>query len=85
MKRKNKRGAIMKLDFQKVYDLIRWSYLQNIIIKMRVGEKLNKWIVACVGTASLSNLVNGSPIIPIKMEKGLRLGIHCLHIKIELI
>lgn len=41
---------------------------------MGFGFKWTKWIMTCVGTASLSILLNGSPLSPIKMEKGLRQG-----------
>ena len=42
--------------------------------KLGFGRKWVSWIMNCVFTASLFILLNGSPLQPIKMEKGLRQG-----------
>lgn len=74
VKKKKISGALLKLDFQKAYDSVRWSFLEQVMIKMGIGRKWVKWIMTCVSSASLSVLLNGSPLKPVKMEKGLRQG-----------
>jgi reverse transcriptase-like protein len=41
---------------------------------MGFGRKWIRWIMNCVSSASLSIIVNGSPLKPVKIEKGLRQG-----------
>src|SRR5688572_19757773 len=74
LKRKKIPGALLKLDFQKAYDSVRWSFLKLVMIKMGFGRKWIRWIMNCVSSASLSIIVNGSPLKPVKIEKGLRQG-----------
>ncbi|XP_057550618.1 uncharacterized protein LOC130828672 [Amaranthus tricolor] len=42
--------------------------------KLGFGRKWIRCIMNCVSTASMSILLNGSPLQPFKMEKGLRQG-----------
>ncbi|XP_057529851.1 uncharacterized protein LOC130808392 [Amaranthus tricolor] len=42
--------------------------------KLGFGRKWIRWIMNCVSTASMSILLNGSPLKPFKMEKGLSPG-----------
>ncbi|GJZ40586.1 reverse transcriptase domain, reverse transcriptase zinc-binding domain protein [Tanacetum coccineum] len=57
---------LIKVDFEKVFDSVNWSFLQDI--------KWRKWIGACLSSASISILINGSPSKEFKMERGLRQG-----------
>src|SRR5688572_5489845 len=74
LKKKKIPGALLKLDFKKAYDSVKWSFLKMIMGKMGFGEKWIKWIMTCVSSVSLSILLNGSPLKPVKMGKGLRQG-----------
>jgi len=42
--------------------------------KLGFGRKWIRWIKACLESASVSILVNGSPTMEFKLGKGLRLG-----------
>ncbi|GKF88208.1 putative RNA-directed DNA polymerase, eukaryota, reverse transcriptase zinc-binding domain protein [Tanacetum coccineum] len=42
--------------------------------QMGFGEKWRKWMGACLASASISVMVNGSPSKEFKMERGLRQG-----------
>ena len=42
--------------------------------KLGFGRQWIRWIMNCVSTASMSIILNGSPLKPFKMEKGLRQG-----------
>ncbi|GAU20543.1 hypothetical protein TSUD_131010 [Trifolium subterraneum] len=60
--RKSKKELMLfKVDFEKAYDSVDWSYLDD-------------WIKECVSTASASVLVNGSPTDEFPIERGLRQG-----------
>lgn len=41
---------------------------------MGLGNTWIRWIMCCVTSASISVLVNGSPLDPSPMERGLRQG-----------
>ena len=67
-------GTLIKLDFEKAYDSVNWSFLEVIMGKLGFGRKWISWIMNCVTTASMSIILNGSPLKPLKMERGLRQG-----------
>nr|XP_025628058.1 uncharacterized protein LOC112721200 [Arachis hypogaea] len=73
-KSRKKSSVIIKLDFQKAYDRVRWSFVDIVLQKMGFGQRWRGWIKECVYSASMSVLVNGSPSKPFKMERGLRQG-----------
>ncbi|XP_072060305.1 uncharacterized protein [Arachis hypogaea] len=74
LKARKKSAAIIKLDFQKAYDRVKWSFVDIILQKMGFGHIWRGWIKECVCSASMSVLINGSPTKPFKMERGLRQG-----------
>ncbi|XP_015965353.1 uncharacterized protein LOC107489093 [Arachis duranensis] len=67
-------AAIIKLDFQKAYDSVKWSFVNIVLQNMGFGHKWRAWVMECVATASMSVLINGSPSKPFNMERGLRQG-----------
>ncbi|XP_072072020.1 uncharacterized protein [Arachis hypogaea] len=74
LKRRNKEAAIIKLDFQKAYDRVKWSFMDIVLQKMGFGHRWRVWVMECVTTTSMLVLINGSPSKPFKMERGLRQG-----------
>jgi len=73
--RKCKKELIMfKVDFEKAYDSIDWKYLDEVMVKMGFPTLWRKWIQECIGTATTSVLVNGSPIDEFSLGRGLRQG-----------
>ncbi|GAU51462.1 hypothetical protein TSUD_413600, partial [Trifolium subterraneum] len=65
---------LFKVDFEKAYDSVDWSYLDTVMRKMSFPTLWRKWIAECVGTVTASVLVNGSPTVEFPMERGLRQG-----------
>ena len=65
---------LFKVDFEKAYDSVDWNYLEAIVCRMPFLTLWRKWIKECVGIASTSVLVNGSPTEEFPMERGLRQG-----------
>lgn len=74
LKKKRVEALLLKLDFHKAYDSIKWSFLQHIMQVMGFGEKWITWIMQCVTTASMSTLVNGYPTKPFMLHRELRQG-----------
>ncbi|GAU22483.1 hypothetical protein TSUD_296020 [Trifolium subterraneum] len=73
-KKKKKELILFKVDFEKAYDSVEWSYLFSVMRKMNFPWKWRRWISECVRSASASVLVNGSPTDEFTFERGLRQG-----------
>ena len=73
MKKKEK-GILCKLDIKKAYDHLNRSFLLRVLKKMGFGGKWVKWIEWCISAASISVLINASPIGFFKSSRGLRQG-----------
>nr|GFA52891.1 cysteine-rich receptor-like protein kinase [Tanacetum cinerariifolium] len=65
---------LLKVDFEKAFDSINWIFLLDVMKQMGFGAKWCLWIYACLSSASVSVLVNGSPTNEFKMECGVRQG-----------
>lgn len=73
-KRKKDACMLFKVDFQKAYDSISWSFLFHMMDRMGFNSLWVKWMKACVCTNFMSVLVNGSPTQDFSVQKGLRQG-----------
>lgn len=72
---------VFKVEFNKVFDSISWSFLKNMMMLMEFCDKWISWIMACVSYAKISvpvngNLVpvNGNPTDEFKNERGVPQG-----------
>ena len=72
-KRKEK-SILLKLNFQKAYDMVRWSFVNSILEVMGFSSKLRKWISYCLSSTFVPIIVNGSLCPPFKMHRGRRQG-----------
>lgn len=63
--------AIM-LDKLKVYDLVEWSYLENIMRRLGFTEIWIRKVIKCVTSITYSIMVNGRPEHKVNPFKGLR-------------
>lgn len=72
LKKRNKEGILLKIDFQSAYDSVLWDFIDHIMQEMGFGHKWRKWVMSCISTPSISILLNGTPLRPVRMEKGLR-------------
>ena len=75
----NKCGILCKLDIEKAYDHVDWSFLLMVMHKMGFGEKWIKWIKWCITTASFFVLVNGTSTGFFQCSRGLRQRDPLLH------
>jgi len=74
LKREKKSGVFVKVDFEKVYDSVNWKFLYYMLDRLGFNPIWIKWIKACLESASVSVLVNGSPTKEFKPKRGLRQG-----------
>ncbi|KAJ9556044.1 hypothetical protein OSB04_010658 [Centaurea solstitialis] len=63
---------LFKVDFEKAFDSVNWSFLFHTMEQMGFGSKWIGWIQGCLQSASISILVNGAPSKEFHMERGLR-------------
>ncbi|GKD68588.1 cysteine-rich receptor-like protein kinase [Tanacetum coccineum] len=74
LKKEKKKAFMLKVDFEKAYDSVNRNFIQNTLLQMGFGERWCKWVQMCQKSASVSVLVNGSPTLEFKMERGVRQG-----------
>jgi hypothetical protein len=65
---------IFKVNFEKAYDSVDWSFLDYMLGRFGFSDKWRAWIRACVYAGSMSVLVNGSPTAEINIQRGLKQG-----------
>ncbi|XP_022030846.1 uncharacterized protein LOC110931776 [Helianthus annuus] len=71
---KGKPRCAFKIDIQKAYDTVSWSFLKSILIKFGFPSRMVDWIMTCVSTVSFSLSVNGNLCGYFKGKRGLRQG-----------
>ncbi|XP_071705038.1 uncharacterized protein [Rutidosis leptorrhynchoides] len=74
VKRQKNKCLIFKVDFEKAFDSINWDFLLKILEIMGFGLKWRSWTKACITSAMVSVLVNGSPTKEFSFLRGIRQG-----------
>ena len=70
---------VFKVDFAKAFDSVRWEFHLDVMHQMDFSPKWINWIRGCLQSASISILVNGSPMLELYMEKALGMETLFLH------
>jgi hypothetical protein len=73
-RRSGQKCLILKVDFEKAYDSVEWSFLDYMLGKFGFCDKWRDWIRACVWAGNMSVLVNGCPSEEINIQCGLKQG-----------
>lgn len=55
----------IKVDLEKAYDKLKWSFIRGMLIKTNLLANLINLIMSCVSIVSTSILVNGEALEPI--------------------
>jgi len=65
-------GLCFKVDFEKAYDSVRWSFLFDMLRRLGFHDKWILWVKGYMVSSSVSVLINGSPTEEFKPSRGLR-------------
>ena len=72
-KRTGKKGQMaIKLDINKAYNRVEWSFLRKIMLKLGFDERWVQLAMATIHTATYSVLINGEPKGYISPSQGLK-------------
>jgi len=74
VKRKKKKCIVVKVDYEKAYDSIRWDFLFYMMERLGFCIRRINWIKESLKSSTISVLVNGSPTHEFNPTKGLRQG-----------
>jgi hypothetical protein len=75
MARRNGQSClIFKVDFEKAYDSVEWSFLDYMLDRFGFCSKWKDWIRSCIFAENMSILINGSPSEEISIKRGLKQG-----------
>ena len=64
----------IKLDMEKAYDRLEWSFIKETLKLFRFPSHLISLIMSCVSTSSISILFNGGTLEPFLPSRGIRQG-----------
>ena len=64
------RYMVLKIDLEKAYDKIEWSFIRDMLTRVNLPVDLWDIIMSCVSTVSTSILFNGEALDPIYPSKG---------------
>jgi hypothetical protein len=67
-------SVLCKLDMEKAYDHVDWSFLLYLLRRCGFGEKWCLWIKHCILSARFSVLINGAPSRFFGSSRGVRQG-----------
>jgi hypothetical protein len=74
---KKKDGIIVKLNFEKAYDKVRWSFLKEVLTRKNFSEKWIEWMTRAVEGGRVAMNLNGDRGEFFRSYKGLRQGVCC--------
>ena len=65
---------VFKVNYEKAYDSVSWEILIYMLKRLGFYPKWIAWIQDCLKSASVSILINGSPLADFIPQRGLRQG-----------
>lgn len=64
--------VLLKLDISKVFDMIAWPFLLEVLRAFGFGDNWRRWITTLLASATSRILLNGQPGNPIVHRQGVR-------------
>ena len=75
---KKKKGRVgfmaIKLDLEKAYDRLEWSFVHRVLQAFHFPPKLTKIIMSCIATISTSILVDGGALQSFEPSRSIKQG-----------
>ena len=71
---KNIPGIILAVDFEKAFDTVRWSFIENTLTAFNFGDSFKKWISVIYSNIITSVINNGHLSPGFRPERGIRQG-----------
>lgn len=71
---KKKKGIVLKIDFEKAYDNVRWDFMEEILIKKGFRNKIKGLIMSTIKGGKVCVNINGESNPYFKTHRGLRQG-----------
>ena len=65
---------VIKVDLEKDYDKLEWSFIREVLINANLPSNLVNLILSCVSSVSMSILFNGGSVEPIFPSRGIQQG-----------
>jgi hypothetical protein len=72
--KRKEQGLILKLDYEKAYDRVNWSFFEDLMISRGFGRKWIGWIIKMVKGGSICIRINDVNSSYFRPGKGLRQG-----------
>ncbi|KAF7815186.1 ribonuclease H [Senna tora] len=70
----NTKWCVFKMDIQKAYDELSWSFIEAILRKMHFPSNWIQLIMQCITTISYNLLINGNLTVDFQPSCGIRQG-----------
>jgi hypothetical protein len=74
LRSKNLKGVILKIEFEKAYDSVRWDFVEEIMMRKGFDPKLRGWIMNTIKGGRVCVNVNGTNGPYFRTYRGLREG-----------
>lgn len=65
---------VLKLDINKAYDRVEWSFLEQMMRHLGFAKEWINWIMLCVTSAFYSFKLNGELVGLVQPKRGIRHG-----------
>jgi hypothetical protein len=74
MRQKDQSGVILKIDFEKPYNKVKWSFVKQTLLMKGFSQIWCKWIEACTQNGHVRIKINNQTGGNFVTKKGLRHG-----------